>query len=194
MKNYSLLFIALFTILLNGQSINNSFELGDKAPLIQAVDQNENSINTIDILKEEKILLIFYRGYWCPHCRKHLGSLQDKFNEFSSKGVYVMVVTPEKVEKTKLTADKIKAKFSIVHDVDNKIMKDYKVAFEVNEENVTNYYDLVNRRLSEYNVENNNVLPVPATFLIDTDGTIIYKHFDPNYKKRSDLEEILKML
>ena len=73
-------------------------------------------------------------------------------------------------------------------------MNAFKVAFQVNEENVTNYMDLIDKRLAEYNVENNNVLPVPATFLIDQDGKILYKHFDPNYKKRSDLEEILKIL
>jgi len=48
--------------------------------------------------------------------------------------------------------------------------------------------------LATYNVDNNNVLPVPATYLIDKDGKIKYGHYDPDYKNRSDLNEILKLL
>lgn len=191
-----LLFVWVITLPLHlfGQIDNEPLKIGDNAPPIIGVDQNGKSINSTEILKNNKILMVFYRGNWCPHCKKHLGSLQEHLEAFTRKGVYVMVVTPETVERTKETAKKFNATFSIIHDIDNKIMDDYKVSFEVNKDNVPNYYRIVSSKVAAYNVKNNNVLPVPATYLIDKDGKIIYVHYDPDYKKRSDFDEILKSL
>lgn len=194
MKNIlSLLFIVL-TINLSAQINNEHLNVGEKAPLIVGVDQNGKEINSNDILKHNKILMVFYRGNWCPHCKKHLASLQENLNEFIEKGVYVMVVTPETVDRTKETADMWHINFSIIHDVGNKIMNDYKVAFEVNQDNVTSYFGAVSKRVAKYNVENNNVLPVPATYMIDQNGIISYVQYDQDYKNRSNFEEILKSL
>lgn len=169
-------------------------KIGDEAPLILAKDQNGKEINSANILKEHQILLIFYRGNWCPYCNQHLSSLHERLKEFEEKGVFVLVVSPEKVSKTVETGSKYDNEFSVVHDTDNKIMTDYKVAFEVNEKTVPMYYEKLQVRLAEYNESSNMVLPVPATYLIDRTGKITYVHFDPNYKERSNLDEILKSL
>jgi len=184
----------MFTLNLSAQIDNEHLEVGEKAPEIIGVDQNGLKINSTETLKYNKILLVFYRGNWCPHCKKHLGSLQEHLNEFIEKGVYVMVVTPETVERTKETAEMWHSNFSIIHDENNKIMKDYKVVFVVNKENVPSYYGFVSKSVAEYNVKNNNVLPVPATYMIDQNGNISYVHYDPDYKNRSDFSEILKSL
>ncbi len=194
MKQFLFLVILFSTYNITSQIINEHLEVGDQAPEIIGIDQNGLKINSTEILKNNKILMVFYRGNWCPHCKKHLKSLQDHLNEFAKNGVYVLVVTPETVEKTKETQEKLKTTFSIVHDKDNKIMNDYKVAFEVNEENVPNYFDVIIKKIADYNVKNNNVLPVPATYLIGKDGKIIYVQYDPNYKSRSDFGEILESL
>ncbi len=179
---------------MSGQINSEHLEIGDRAPQITARDQNGKAINSKEILENEKILLVFYRGNWCPHCKKHLGELEKNLNALKEKGVFVLVVTPESEEKTRETQEKFKTSFSIVHDSGNQIMKDYKVAFEVNEVNVPNYYDKVTELVNEYNSETDKVLPVPATYLIGTDGKIEYVHYDPNYKNRSDISEIVNTL
>ncbi len=194
MKKIITIIVLLVAVTLSAQSEKKTLQVGDKAPSIKGIDQHGNKLDSDIILKNNKILLVFYRGNWCPHCKKHLTSLQEHLNEFKEKGVQVIVVTPETVEKTKETADKFKNEFSIVHDVDNKIMTDYKVAYEVNKQTVPKYYKIVQEKLNEYNVENNNVLPVPATYLIDNNGKIIYAQYDENYKNRSDFSEILNSL
>ncbi len=194
MKKTVSILALIISLNLSAQIDNEHLKVGESAPEIVGVDQNGKKINSTEILKHNKILLVFYRGNWCPHCKKHLASLQERLDEFIEKGVYVMVVTPETVERTKQTSEMWHINFSIVHDVGNKIMNDYKVAFEVNHDNVPNYYGIVSRNVAEYNVQNNNVLPVPATYIIDQNGIISYVQYDPNYKNRSNFSEILKML
>ena len=187
--------MALFLSLSVAAQINSDhLHIGELAPGIVGKDQNGKLINSKELLKQHKILLIFYRGNWCPYCKKHLSSLASHLKEFQDKGVFVIVVTPEKVEKTQETGNEFNDDFSIIHDVGNKIMTAYKVAFAVDEQSVPKYYEKITERINEYNEDNNNVLPVPATYLIDESGKISYVHYDPDYKNRSDLDEILKSL
>jgi len=190
-----LTFIGLFvSALLVAQIDDDHLMLGETAPSIMGKDQNGKLIDSGEILKDSQILLIFYRGNWCTYCKKHLSSLAAHLQEFQDKGVFVLVVTPEKFEKTRETGNDYNNGFSIVHDPENKIMTAYKVAFTVNELSVPKYYDKITQRMNEYNEDGNNVLPVPATYLIDQSGKITYVHYDRDYKNRSDLNAILKSL
>lgn len=193
------LFLSLSFVFFLAQSglaqINNEhLNIGESAPRIQAVDQNGATVDSDELLKEGKVLLVFFRGSWCPHCNRHLASLEENFEALRQKGVSVVVVTPERMDMIQEANKKWKASYSIVHDKDNKIMNDYKVAFDVNEATVPNYYNAVQKRLQKYNEENSNTLPVPATYLIDQDHKISYVHYDPDYKNRSNIEELLETL
>jgi len=195
MKKFILLLIITLVTLNAFSQINSKhLEIGEKAPLIIGTDQFDKMIHSEEVLKEQKILLVFYRGNWCPYCKKHLASLQENLNELTKKGLFVIVVTPEKVDKIEETTKNLGATFSILHDIDNSIMKNYMVAFDVNENNVTSYFGFTKKKIAEYNSENNNTLPVPATYLIDKDGTIAYVHYNPDHHERSDFKEIIKTL
>lgn len=195
MKNEIVLFlIFLFSMSSFSQINNEHLKIGERAPLINGFDQFGKAINSQEILKNNQILVVFYRGNWCLYCRKHLASLQENLEALSNKGLFVIVVTPEKAEKIKETTKKFDATFSIVHDIDNTIMKNYKVAFDVNNQNVINYFDFTKKKIAEYNDKDNNILPVPATYLIDKEGKVAFVQYDPDYHVRSDFKEILKML
>jgi len=190
--------ISLFFLLTVGKAIsqinNDYLKVGEYAPKIDGIDQFNNAIDSDQILKESKILLLFYRGNWCPYCKKHLADLQIFLENLNEKGIYVIVVTPEKVEKIQETTTSLNSTFSIIHDVNNKIMSDYKVAFEVNEQNVPRYLSFTQKKIHEYNEIQNNTLPVPATYLIDRNNKVIYVHYDPNYRNRASFNEILNVL
>jgi len=195
MKPVFISFLFLFSVSSSISQINNEYiKIGEVGPKIEGVDQFNRAIDSDQILKESKILLLFYRGNWCPYCKKHLASLQENLEELSKKGVYVIVVTPEKVEKVQETTLNLNATFSIIHDESNKIMSDYKVAFEVNEQNVPSYLSFTQKKIKEYNELENNILPVPATYLIGKENKIIYVHYNPDYKKRAGFNEILNVL
>ena len=106
----------------------------------------------------------------------------------------MIVVTPEKIEKVQETTLDLNITFSIIHDVSNKIMSDYKVVFEVNEQNVPSYLSFTQKKIKEYNELKNNTLPVPATYLIGKKNKIIYAHYNPDYKKRAGFNVILNVL
>ncbi|MCF6182340.1 MAG: AhpC/TSA family protein [Lutibacter sp.] len=187
---FQFLFIGKVTSQINKEHLN----IGEKAPKIVGVDQFGNKIDSDKILEKNQILLIFYRGNWCPYCNKHLKSLEENLQKLQAKNIKVLLVTPEKVDKIKGTSAKYNNSFSIIHDANDEIMNNYKVAFNVTKENVPKYFEFTLNKVQKYNEKENLVLPVPATYLIGKDKKIKYVQYDPDYKNRSNFETILAML
>ena len=192
MKKYLLITTALlFSLQALAQS---GLKNGAVAPEFSAKDNAGQTLDLKSLLKSHKtVVLFFYRGQWCPYCNKHIKQLQDSLQLLTSKGAYVVGVTPETGENINKTIDKTHASFSIIQDKDYKIMKAYDVNYTVNDETLS--------QLKKYGIdlEKNNgntdhVLPVPATYVIDHSGKIIYVHFDKDYTKRPSVSTILSVL
>ncbi|WP_121197926.1 peroxiredoxin family protein [Mucilaginibacter gracilis] len=172
----------------------SGLKTGDVAPQFTVTDNLGKTISLKALLKTNKaVLLFFYRGQWCPYCNKHIQQLQDSLQLLTAKGAYVLGVTPETGDNINKTIEKTHASFSIVHDKDYRVMKAYDVNFAMDAAMVAKYktYGI---DLERNNGNTDNVLPVPATYLIDKSGKIIYVQFDKDYRKRASVAAILQKL
>jgi peroxiredoxin len=192
MRKYLLLTIGIFLAL--QVTAQSGLKTGEKAPKFIATDNSGKTIDLKALLKSHRaVVLFFYRGQWCPYCNKHIQQLQDSLQLLTDRGAYVIGVTPETAANIGKTIEKTHASFSIIQDAGYKIMKAYGVNYTVDN-------DLFSK-LKGYGVdlEKNNgnadhVLPVPATYIIDSTGKIIYVHFDKDYTKRPSVSTLLKAL
>ncbi|HQX73196.1 MAG TPA: peroxiredoxin-like family protein [Chitinophagaceae bacterium] len=167
--------------------------IASKAPDFKAKDQFGNEIRLKDLLKKGKVVLVFYRGQWCPYCNKELSRLQDSLQFIRDKGAEVVAVSPEKPENVAVTVEKTKAEYPILYDEGLKIMKAYDVEFEMEENTVTRYRN-AGLDIEKNNGANGRFLPVPAVYIIDKESTVTYRFFEPDYKKRPSVKELLKNL
>ena len=116
--------------------------ISSKAPDFKGKDQDGNEIRLKDLLKKGKVVLVFYRGQWCPYCNKALSRLQDSLQFIIDKGASLVAVSPEKPENVKLMVEKTKASYPVLHDEGLKIMKAYDVEFEMEENtSIMNAFD-----------------------------------------------------
>ena len=193
MRNIFFFGLLLISGVLFAQEAPEGLFIGSKAPDFKAKDQNDNDIKLKDLLKKGKVVLVFYRGQWCPYCNRQLSALQDSLQFIIEKGATLLAVSPEKTEMIDKTIEKTKAEYSILHDKDMKIMKAYDVEFEVPENTVTRYRNS-GIDLEKANGENGKYLPVPAVYIIDQESTVRYRFFDKDYKKRPSVKELLDNL
>jgi len=196
MANFFLLISSLFIqLLLSAQEKPEGLFINSKAPDFKAIDQNGKEIRLKDILKDSVVVLIFYRGEWCPYCNKQLKKLEDSLQLIKEKGARLIAVTPEKPEYISKTIEKTKASYPLVYDKDMKIMKAYAVAFEVDDRTVSRYKN-ADIDLATANGQKEKVyLPVPAVYIISKkEGTITYRYFEFDYRKRVSVKEILDNL
>lgn len=188
------LFLALFAFT-NAQEKPEGLFLNSKAKEFKGTDQAGNEISLKELRKKGPVVLVFYRGFWCPYCNKELKRLEDSLQLIKDKGATLVAITPEKAEGVAQTVEKTKASFSILSDEGQKIMKAYDVAFKVDEKTTARYksfdIDLVKNNGQK---EGEVFLPVPAVYIIDKEGNIKYRYFQEDYKKRPSVKEILDNL
>lgn len=168
-------------------------KVGDKAPEFNATDLNGNKISLKTILEKGEVVLVFYRGEWCPYCNKQLSKINDSLATITAKNATVISITPETNNNIKKTIEKTKASFSIIQDSALLIMKSYKVAFALDEKTIAKYktYGI---DFTKANSENGANLPVPATYIVGKDGKIKYVFFNKDYSKRASVKDIIANL
>ena len=172
----------------------NGLSVGDKVNDFSGTDQNGNEIQLSELLKKGKVVIVFYRGQWCPVCMPHLKKLQDNLNIIKDKGASVLLVTPEKQENIQKTYLKTSITIPVIYDKSYKIMDQFDVALLPSKILRIMYNSMLRADLKNAQSDNSQTLPVPATYVIEQDGTIKWRHFDRNYAKRANTKDILNQL
>ncbi len=157
----------------------------------EAIDQNGKLFNLHEELMQGPMVLIFYRGQWCPVCNRYLSNLQDSLQFIYDKGARVIAVSPEKPEYLKMTEKKTKAEFTLLYDESYKIAKEFDVLFLPEKETRDKYNTKLDAHLQDSHSDSSEQLPIPATYIIDKNSKIIWRQFNPNYKIRSTVHDIL---
>ncbi|NOY49684.1 MAG: AhpC/TSA family protein [Chlorobi bacterium] len=172
----------------------HGLEVGTEAPMFTARDADGSSFVLSEELKKGPVVLIFYRGFWCPVCNKHLGSIQDSLKLIEAKGGKVIAISPEKPEYLDKMAEKTGAEFSLLYDEEYKIARAFDVNFKPSSKQLFTYNVLLMGNLKNTHSDKSQRLPIPATFIIDTNGRIVWRQFDPDYHNRASVKDILTAL
>ena len=194
------LFTAFWALMnINFETPDNSdeakgLEVGSVAPVFTAIDARNNRFSLEESFQQGPVVLIFYRGQWCPVCNRHLGQLQDSLHLITGKGARVVAVSPEKPEFLEKMEEKSRARFTLLYDEGYKISDAYDVAFKPAATQLFMINTVMRARLKEAHDDDAQLLPIPATYIIGTDGVIVWRQFDPDYKKRSSIKDILDNL
>ena len=172
----------------------HGLQIGTRAPDYQAIDADSLTFILADALKKGPVVMIFYRGQWCPFCTKHLSTIQDSLKLVTDKGAIVVAISPQRPEYLKEMVDKTGATFRLLYDERYTISDAYDVSYTPTTRQLIRYNTGMQAKLKQTQSDDSQRLPIPATYLIDRDGVIVWRHFDPDYKKRSTIKEILEHL
>ena len=188
-----LLIIAVFISNLNIIFAQDTLELFSKAPKFETKNNNEEKLTLESLIKNGPVVITFYRGQWCPYCNKHMSDLQDSLSFINNAGATLIAITPEKNTEINKTIKKSDASFNIIYDKNHKIMDAYKVSF-ISKGFKKYLHILIGININKASGNRDNILPIPATYIIDSNGIIIGRHFDKDYTKRMSVAEILNVL
>ncbi len=168
--------------------------VGENAPMFTAIDADSTIFALANAIKDGPIVLIFYRGFWCPVCNKHLGAIQDSLKMIEEAGAKVIAISPEKPEYLDKMATKTNAEFTLLYDEEYKIAEAYDVDFNPSSMQLFTYNVILGGKLKSTHSDDSQRLPIPATYIVNKEGKIIWRQFDHNYKKRSSVKDILTAL
>jgi peroxiredoxin len=168
--------------------------VGDRVADFSAINQKGETLILSEALKQGPVVVIFYRGQWCPVCNRHLGQVQESLQEIYNHGATVVAISPEKTEYLAKTAEKTLASFTLLYDEGYAIANQFDVTFNPDSSTKVMYNVMLGANLKNAHSDDSQRLPIPATFIIGQDSKIVWRQFDPDYKNRSHVADIIKAL
>jgi peroxiredoxin len=171
----------------------NAPAVGEAMPSFLLPDDTAQLVALEELLAKGPVAIAFHRGHWCPYCRINAHSLARITAEVAATGGEIVAITPERQEFTTQHKRDAGAQFRILTDFANGYAISLNLAIWVGEE-LKHYMTETGRDLGRYHGIDSWLLPIPATFVVGTDGLIKARFIDPDYRKRMDLDELLAAL
>ncbi len=167
---------------------------GDKAPLFSLPNAAGESIDLEKLLKNGKVVLTFYRGVWCPYCNLQLKMYQEILAEIKAAGAQLIAISPMNPDSSVQMKETNELKFEVLSDTGSKIASKYTTVFENPQTSIKAMSELGYDFHSFYD-DNSAQLPVPATFVIDEEGIILFaESAGGDYRERVEPQQILEAL
>ena len=167
--------------------------IGDVLPDFVLPDQNGRFVSLSALRAQGPVIVAFLRGHWCPYCRITAGSLAEIAGRAGTAGARIVAVTPESAAFARQLDADTRGAFPIVTDVDNGYALSVNLAIWVNSE-MANLIDGAGWNVARYQGNAAWLLPIPAIFVVSADGRIVFRHVNPDYRERADLESLLGAL
>lgn len=172
-----------------GKAVN----VGDYAPEFKLISAVGEEVSLYDTLLSGPVVLIWYRGGWCPYCNLQLQQVQQRLADIKAAGGQVVAISPELPDKGVTLRERHNLGFQVLSDVNNRVADQYKLAYKV-PDHVIDHYDL-SYTLNEYNGEEaQSRLPLAVTYIIDRSGLVKYAFLDADYAKRAKPDDIIEVL
>ena len=167
--------------------------VGDKVVDFSLKDLNGKTLKLSEEYKKQPIILTFYRGGWCPYCNLQLRVYQERLDDFKKAGGKLIAVSPESKDSASTTSQKNDVKFTIVQDELNKVAREYGLVFKLSEK-LKEVYLSAGLDLEKNQGNDSWELPIPATYVIDTNGIIKFAFLNVDYVKRAEPSTIIEEL
>lgn len=167
--------------------------IGDVAPAFTLDDPDGQPVSSAMLLARGPMVLTFYRGVWCPYCNMELQALQAALPAIETRGGTLVAISPQTRANSRKSTRQNELAFPILSDVNGDISAMYGLRFALPDYLVELYQSLRND-LPTFNADPSWTLPIPARYVIGTDGVIAYAEINPDYTRRPDPSELLPVL
>jgi peroxiredoxin len=168
--------------------------VGDQAPLFQLPNAVNVQIALQDLLNAGSVVITFYRGNWCPYCNILLNAYQRILPEIKALGANLIAISSQNPDSSLDMQAKHNLGFEVLSDKGNLVAKQFTAIIQNSVEAVNEAQKLGVDFHSFYDDKSRDI-PVPAVFVIDKNGTIIFaKSEGGDYRLRVEPAEILNAL
>jgi peroxiredoxin len=167
--------------------------VGATAPLFTLPDARGGSVALADLLGQGPVVLVFYRGAWCPYCNLQLAAFQSALNDIEAAGATLVAVSPQTPDQSLSFAEQKALEFPVLTDASNEVADAYGLAYTASSV-ATDTLRALGVELSSFNGDDTNRLPAAATFVIGQDGRIRFASVSGDYRWRVGPDEVMAVL
>lgn len=171
-----------------------ALRVGERAPGLRLPDQHGHFLDLTTLLAKGPVVLLFYRGHWCPYCSLTLRSYSQQAERFAALRSSLIAISPQGMVATQQSAQQLGIQFPLLSDVGSHVARAYGLAYDLPAALKSLFENQYATPLPEINSDGGWTLPVSATYVIDQGGTVQRAHVDVDYRHREDPGELLAWL
>jgi peroxiredoxin len=167
--------------------------VGAKVPVFELNNHNGTPLSSTELLGKGRLVICFFRGRWCPFCVGQLEAMNLLLPQIEQAGASLVAISPQTVQQSFFMADQHKLRFPLLSDAGSQVARQFGLVYAVPDDQQAIYRrSFVN--LPFANGDNSWELPIPATFIIERDGSILSAFADQDYTERPEPREIVRQL
>lgn len=166
---------------------------GAVMPDVSVTNSKGDRVTLASLHRDGPVVLVFFRGGWCPVCTRHTQALIKSHPQVKELGAQLVAISPDDATHSQANVTKNSIPFPILSDPDVVAAKAFGLAFKVDDATFKQYQGF-GVDLEQASGRKHHALPVPAVFIVDKSGKIVFAHSNPDYRERLDTARIIAEL
>lgn len=204
---FTLLFSAIFMLAQNASAqtsdtgkfvsdadaVKNALSVGAQMPQFSLKDSTGKVVSSKELAKSGNLVIVFYRGSWCPFCNLYLRNLQKRLADITAAGGKLVAISVENPDASMAVARKNEVQFTVLSDPDLDVARKFGIVYQLPPA-TDEMYKSHGLDIAKHNEMQKPELPLAATYVIDKNGKIVFAYLDTDYKKRAEPDVIIENL
>ncbi len=162
-------------------------------PAFKLKDAFGKTVNSGDLLREGSLVIVFYRGSWCPFCNLYLRNLQKRLGDITAAGGKLVAISVETPDASMAVAKKNELQFTVLSDPNLDTARKFGIVYQMPAE-TDELYRSRGLDVAKHNGMGRPELPLGATYVVNKKGKIVYAFLETDYKKRAEPDVIIENL
>ena len=171
----------------------SALQVGAALPALTLSDAMGKPVDLRALNATGPLVIVFYRGGWCPYCNLELREWQRLLPQLRERGVTLVAISPQTPDNSLSTAERNELAFPVLSDSNLAAARAFGIAFTMNPD-LVELYAKAGNDLPTLNGNGQWVLPIPATYLIDAHGRVALAHVEADYRQRAEPMQVLEAL
>lgn len=170
-----------------------ALRIGQRAPEFVLPDASGRNVESGSLLARGPLVISFYRGAWCPYCNLALQAWQRHLPELQALGATLVAISPQTPDASLTLAEKHALAYPVLSDLGHRVAREFGIVFTL-DNSLRPVYEAFGVDLVAHNGDSSFELPIPATYLLERDGTIAGAWIDVDYRRRAEPSQVLARL
>jgi peroxiredoxin len=167
--------------------------VGAKAPEFELKDHGGSVVSSVELLKQGRLVVCFFRGRWCPFCVGQLEAMNAILPRIRDAGAGLVGISPQTVQQSFFMVYQHRLQFPLLSDAGNSVAREFGIAYRVPEDQQA-VYRRAFINLPFVNGDESWELPVPATFVLERDGTVMFASVNGDYTERPEPGDVVRIV
>jgi peroxiredoxin len=167
--------------------------VGERAPEFILPDQDAKLVSAAELLRNGRLVVCFFRGRWDPFCCGQLEAMNRVLPEIEQAGASLVAISPQTVKQSFFMADQHRLGFGLLSDAGNQVARQFRLVYRVPDAQEALYRRSFTN-LPFINGDESWELPIPASYILGRDSTVLYVSANEDNTERPEPAEIVERL